>query len=55
MCGIYGLCKREGGVDRGMLTRQRDRLAHRGPDDEGLWLSPDGLTGLAKLYPESEL
>ena len=47
MCGIYGLIQRDGGVDRGMLARQRDLLAHRGPDDAGLWLSPDARTGLA--------
>ena len=30
-----------------MLVRLRDAQRHRGPDDEGLWLSADGRVGLA--------
>jgi asparagine synthase (glutamine-hydrolysing) len=47
MCGIYGLILRDGGVDTHVLVRQRDVLTHRGPDDGGNWLSPDGRVGLA--------
>jgi asparagine synthase (glutamine-hydrolysing) len=47
MCGIYGLIQRDGGVDATRLDRQRDLLTHRGPNDAGSWLSPDGRVGLA--------
>jgi asparagine synthase (glutamine-hydrolysing) len=47
MCGINGiaLSKRSGQrVDAGVLARMRDVIAHRGPDDEGLFI--DGPVGL---------
>lgn len=47
MCGIYGLLRRDGGVDVPSLTRQRDLLSHRGPNDEGCWIAADGRAGLA--------
>lgn len=47
MCGIYGLIRREGDVDAAKLRRQRDLLTHRGPNDAGSWVSPDGRIGLA--------
>src|SRR5262249_25119853 len=28
--------------DRALVMAMRDRIAHRGPDDAGLWQSPDG-------------
>jgi len=38
----------EGGrpVDAGLLAAMRDRMAHRGPDGAGAWVSPDGRVGL---------
>src|SRR5579883_1434758 len=47
MCGICGIFHREPafGVDRDMLRRMNQRIAHRGPDDEGLYL--EGNVGLA--------
>ncbi|HZN03403.1 MAG TPA: asparagine synthetase B, partial [Candidatus Polarisedimenticolia bacterium] len=50
MCGIAGVFEfgRESGrVDEALLTRMRDTLTHRGPDDAGLYLSPDRTLGLA--------
>ena len=45
MCGICGRINLDGtSVDRGLLQRMTDVLAHRGPDDEGLYLS--GHVGL---------
>jgi asparagine synthase (glutamine-hydrolysing) len=43
MCGIVGAWRE--GVDlRPALVRARDRLRHRGPDDDGLWVDlPAGL------------
>lgn len=46
MCGIYGIAKRDAVVDRDLLSGQRDLLAHRGPDDAGLWLGGDGRVAL---------
>ena len=37
MCGIAGVI---GLRDREIATTMVRRIAHRGPDDEGIWLSP---------------
>ena len=42
MCGIVGLC----GGDLERLARANDRLAHRGPDDHGLFFDHDAGVGL---------
>ncbi len=49
MCGIAGIVKMESGspVSGPLLSRMRDTMHHRGPDDAGLWLSEDGRVGLA--------
>ncbi len=47
MCGIYGFVQRNGSVDTTRIERQRDLLMHRGPNDAGTWISPDGRIGLA--------
>jgi asparagine synthase (glutamine-hydrolysing) len=41
MCGIVGVLDARP-VDRALVERMRDRLAHRGPDAAGLWSSADG-------------
>jgi asparagine synthase (glutamine-hydrolysing) len=44
MCGIGGIVGRRDagiGIDRPSIERMRDRLAHRGPDDAGLYWGPD--------------
>ncbi|MGB3940176.1 MAG: asparagine synthase (glutamine-hydrolyzing) [Candidatus Manganitrophaceae bacterium] len=46
MCGILGAVARKG-VEEGQLALMRDVMAHRGPDDSALWLSPDRTVGLA--------
>lgn len=48
MCGIAGIfsfssTNRE--VDRSLLERMRDSMAHRGPDDKGIYLSPKKNVG----------
>ena len=45
MCGIAGIRRREGGVDRAVLERMAESLRHRGPDDSGIYAS--GPIGLA--------
>lgn len=48
MCGIVGIVRFDDApVERSTLDRARDRLAHRGPDDAGTWISADGSVGLA--------
>ena len=50
MCGIAGIhayLDVAPPVDRAELKRINDRMAARGPDGNGLWLSADGRTGLA--------
>ncbi|NEW91512.1 asparagine synthase (glutamine-hydrolyzing) [Rhodopseudomonas sp. BR0M22] len=47
MCGIAGAtAARHAPVDRTVLKRMTDALAHRGPDGEGLWIADDGAVGL---------
>jgi asparagine synthase (glutamine-hydrolysing) len=48
MCGIVGLFeygRTRGGVSEDVLTRMRDTLSHRGPDGEGLYITPDERLG----------
>ena len=41
MCGIVGSISLREPINVDLLTRQRDVITHRGPDSEGLWVSPD--------------
>lgn len=45
MCGIVGAAG-DITISRGLLVEMRDTLRHRGPDDEGFWISPDHRVGL---------
>lgn len=48
MCGIAGMLRIAGrSIDSDLLVCMADRIAHRGPDGAGTWLSPDGSVGLA--------
>jgi len=40
MCGIAGVIGK-GAADRGLLTSMAAVLAHRGPDDQGIWSDPE--------------
>jgi asparagine synthase (glutamine-hydrolysing) len=47
MCGISGICVFAGkGVDETILRRMTGALRHRGPDDEGFYVSPGRQAGL---------
>ena len=46
MCGVIGIGSTVPVTDRSWLERGRDQMAHRGPDDVGLWWSEDGRVGL---------
>ena len=41
MCGIFGVINTKEKIDEGRVLAARDVLAHRGPDDAGIYLSPD--------------
>jgi asparagine synthase (glutamine-hydrolysing) len=51
MCGICGILTRNPSLvpDRDVLERMRDRIAHRGPDGAGLYLSPGVALGHRRL------
>jgi asparagine synthase (glutamine-hydrolysing) len=49
MCGIVSIFQPGGGVDEAPLRRALDTLRHRGPDGEGVWLSPDRCAGLGHV------
>jgi asparagine synthase (glutamine-hydrolysing) len=50
MCGIAGVLKSAGGsretLERGAAA-MADSMAHRGPDDHGVWSDPEGAVALA--------
>ncbi len=47
MCGIVGILNfTEERIDRDLLDRMRDVIAHRGPDGAQSWVAPDGRIGL---------
>lgn len=46
MCGIAGLLT-TGGVTEAMLRAMASAMAHRGPDDEGVWVDTGAGIGLA--------
>ena len=48
MCGLVGVVGPNGG-DREVLSRMRDSLAHRGPDDVGLYLDEHVGLGFRRL------
>lgn len=46
MCGIAGIVAQHPTADRGALAALVDGIIHRGPDDRGDYLSPDGTCAL---------
>jgi asparagine synthase (glutamine-hydrolysing) len=47
MCGICGELRFDGApVSAGRLIAMRDQIAHRGPDSDGVYLTPGGACGL---------
>lgn len=49
MCGIAGYLTTKQ-VDPALLKRMAGSLAHRGPDDEGIWLDNDGDGGVGLAH-----
>lgn len=49
MCGIAGLINAPAGTDLAAAARRMaDRIVHRGPDDEGVWVDPAHGVALAQ-------
>lgn len=46
ICGIYEYGASAPGVTRELIAKMRDTMAHRGPDDSGVWVDPDHRVGL---------
>jgi asparagine synthase (glutamine-hydrolysing) len=46
MCGFVVAIDNGCELDSGLLVKMRDAISHRGPDEEGVWLSPDRAVGL---------
>jgi asparagine synthase (glutamine-hydrolysing) len=49
MCGICGIVDNEHSVSPQHLTLMRDRMAHRGPDDSGVFIAPGVGLGHRRL------
>lgn len=47
ICGVYSFGQNRPPVDEEYVQTMRDLIAHRGPDDAGVYLSPNGKVGLA--------
>lgn len=47
MCGFAGVFSPGAAVSEGLLQRMGDAIAHRGPDDSGLWSDAQAGIGLA--------
>lgn len=46
MCGIFGLVAPGGSIREQDVAASCDLIRHRGPDDRGVWMSPDGTVAL---------
>ena len=46
MCGIIGYLSTNHNIQKEKFIKARDIISHRGPDDKGLWISPNGHVGL---------
>ena len=47
LAGIFAFSDPRPEITPALLKRMSDSIAHRGPDDEGHYVSPDGRTGFA--------
>lgn len=45
ICGVLDYSRRETGIDEALLKRMTDVIVHRGPDDEGAFVTPDRTVG----------
>ena len=47
MCGINIIYLKKSSIEKSLLKKMNDKLKHRGPDDEGYFISKDKKLGLA--------
>jgi asparagine synthase (glutamine-hydrolysing) len=45
MCGFVAVIDTSRELDLDLLVRMRDSIVHRGPDEDGIWHSPDRMVG----------
>lgn len=45
MCGIAGIVDRSGTVSKASIQKMVQAIAHRGPDDAGVWVDENGVAG----------
>src|SRR5688572_719431 len=55
MCGIAGILGRIDDFNRAALSRMAGAIAHRGPDSEGVWISPPDDAGHGCLFAHRRL
>lgn len=53
MCGIFGVINTKEKIDESRVLTARDILAHRGPDDAGVYFSPGNHRSFANAQDES--
>src|SRR6516162_8146496 len=46
MCGIVAMFSRSAPISKRLLEQATNTLRHRGPENQGCWMSPDGRVGL---------
>jgi len=46
ICGVFNYANTSFEITEGLITRMRDTMVHRGPDDGGVYISPDRKIGL---------
>jgi asparagine synthase (glutamine-hydrolysing) len=49
MCGILAIHDPAGGVTEAEVRRGLDAIRHRGPDGDGVWISPDRTVGIGHV------
>jgi asparagine synthase (glutamine-hydrolysing) len=49
MCGILAIHDPAGGVTEAQIRRGLDAVRHRGPDGDGIWVSPDRTVGIGHV------
>ena len=47
ICGIFNYKNQKTSITKDLLIKIRDSMIHRGPDDAGMYISPDKKAGLA--------
>ena len=46
ICGIFNYANSNFEINKKLIIKMRDTMIHRGPDDAGVYISPDRIIGL---------